>query len=945
MANLERLKELGSGTLRFRLVIEGCPVEWVTDLSITHATGKDGRRVVLGLSVEGLTINDSIVLREAELESESMTFTINPSEPIYVRGFPTDRTLQAFTTYPTPTWQLDPAAGDYSATDTTAPTVIGGTAMAAGDIIHIGTETIRIVTLDEGGSAVSRHIWDTQPQAHVVSRLQEDIDVFVYLTPPTLEGRRVFLYAYEGDDDPAGNGTIIWRGFVGTPPTLAPDGTSWRLETLGVTQALNQKAASALGTAHVIGINHHNCCAAAWSFIFNGVFSTTTHADMYKYTGHDITEHAMVDSINAAVADSITDFGEFDTVIESLKLIKLSDGSLTWRLTTNSSWDPDDSFSFVFVSPIFGASKRDNFVKDLDDRAVAADGFAASKNYTQAIVQGDAEIFDGKEVLSYEGAPVMPLGNAFWLMAPSVSYLNQATVNSFKDSSAAAVDRSPWRIYIDTDYTGVEWVYISGTTKPDGIFEVIDTGGEDGKFWILVGSNGTEGWSAPQSLYQDPNGWQGAQLNHASGGFLGWLGSDVEIKAYRMYGVGDIGDLIDSVKDLARDFANAGDVPFLTDADIADFTLEKYISAIQAVRMYGFVDPEPLYDVFRQECLFLLHFMRIEADGRIGLAPLPTWSNASKVAADHVFDDDVIITPEDGQGAFPTYEPNRDGRVTQMTIRHEWLPITDSYSDDATLFQDVEHISLTKTRGSSPLDIATLSQPLFKPSQIKNLELKREIAKRYFALFSLDYVITQVCVSFKCFGILLGDLVSVTSPHIPDGAGLRGITNRRGLVIGRQWPLDGAEAGYGTLTVLLTPPGIVGYAPSGRVTAVVSITGDHWVFEVGNLHADNQMLAGNIAGDVVIHFSLGDRVVVFLLDDDDGGSRGYGVIESIDYDLYRIGILFDDPYDILVVGTNLFIEFCPSSEANENQLQYCYIADNDLVIETPDDDIFARRFS
>src|SRR5690349_13079021 len=99
MANLARLKETGNGALAYRLVIEGCPVEWVTDAWITHATGADGRRVLLGLSVEGLAIDDSIILREAQLDSEGMTFTISPSEVMYIQGIETDRTLATFTTY------------------------------------------------------------------------------------------------------------------------------------------------------------------------------------------------------------------------------------------------------------------------------------------------------------------------------------------------------------------------------------------------------------------------------------------------------------------------------------------------------------------------------------------------------------------------------------------------------------------------------------------------------------------------------------------------------------------------------------------------------------------------------------------------------------------------------------------------------------------------------
>jgi hypothetical protein len=64
----------GSGRLRFRLMIEGWPEEFVTDDTITHATNRDGRTVLSGLSYDGMKIGDRCLPWEGKLQADGNSF-------------------------------------------------------------------------------------------------------------------------------------------------------------------------------------------------------------------------------------------------------------------------------------------------------------------------------------------------------------------------------------------------------------------------------------------------------------------------------------------------------------------------------------------------------------------------------------------------------------------------------------------------------------------------------------------------------------------------------------------------------------------------------------------------------------------------------------------------------------------------------------------------------
>ncbi len=928
---LNILRQLGSGRIRLRLVIEGWPAEFVSDASITHANGADGRDVIPGLQQAGLRMVDRLILREAGLDTAGMTFTITPDEPVFVNGAQTDRVMLALSTYPEPVSRLNEDL-TYDSTSIPDADPLLTAVYPSGGIAHIGTEAIRVV------DGIERHIWDTQAQAHPISLYDQTFNPYIYAKPPTMEGRRAFLYGYDDGDDPAEDGSCIWRGIVMGPPKLASDGVSWQIETQGITQVLNQQIAGRIQEAHVVGIYHHATCAAAWIFRYNGLLSTVSGSgDAYKYSGHDLNEATMIANINTAIAASITDFGI--PGVTELSLRRGANGALYLKLRTSASWDTGDSLTLTFASPILGGSKGTKWIDNVSGKEHDEDDLAVSTEYVMPIEQGNY-LFDGIDVLQYEGAPVSPLGDAKAIMAVSAFGTTQSKANYWVDNDAVST-APPFRIYIDQDFSGVELVHISGTFKPGGLFEVTATGDDSGKYYIEVAE-----WSAPFGLYQDPNNWAGNDTNHASQGFLGWLGDGCIIRAARNFGVGSVATFIESLKTHGRDYGNAGDVPVITDADFVAATIYNQFSNMLTARVYQFFQARSLLDVLTQEFLLVGFFPRLTIAGKIELKELPSWTNATQVTSAYTLDSASIITPDENSGAeFPGYEPNIDGIVTQCTVQHLHDDVADSWIDREDVFQDQRQISISKTKGTSPLAIKAFSSPLLMPGPADNLIFRQRIAERYLSVFGVEYQVVTLCVAWTRFDVLLGEIVSITSPHIPDGDGYRGVTARRAVVIGREWPLDGAEEAFGKLTVLLTPRGIVGYAPSAAVASADNPSGDHWVFTCDSGDTLNTYLASTSDGAVLVHFTVGDRVRIFLNDDTDGSSYALGTVESVDLVAETIGVLLDATAPGSWSGSEdmLMVEFSTADDGiSDSQKQYAFIADATNLL---DDGSFARRYA
>lgn len=935
-------KATGNGSLRFRLEIEGWPCEWVSDLSITHANGKDGRLVFEGLMYEPLRIRDRIVMQLSELQCDGIKFQIVPPYKLYNATVPTDED----TYYLSREVDVSERLGANLAHDATVLVTYSGNDFSSGDVIHIGTEAIRMGITN---AIAERAIWGTQPQSHAVSFAGEE-RAYVYIyrdIPPTMEGRRAVLYAYGDSDDVAGDGTVMWRGMVAAVPRTSDDALTWIIDCEPVTQVLNQDVAAALLEAHPIGIYHHKNAPFACKCRFGG----ETYGPIW-YTWHDINEAEMLANISAVLVSLIGTAGATG-YISSVALVKLTDGQLAVRVERTSA--TPEEFVLVCGSIVLGFAN--SVIDDWRFGEVSAStvlsfltfggpNLLPSTTYFLMLQQVHPEAVDYDHGFRYGGAPASPLGQANWLMK------HADRQSMWVNPNTLAQPYSPYRIYVDADLTGATSVYIPGTNKGDGIFNVetvgVETvGGVDKRYIQLFPATGV----TPVAL--------GAAASSSHGNlFLGFLGNETTITVLRQYAVGALPQFIAGLKEKARDHANEGDTPFVTGADLSDFTPATPIQGVAAARVYTFAKSMRLVDILKEECKFIGHCMRIEADGTIGIVPLPRWTDATPVDALHTIDLDDIIEPPDAE-SWPSYAPNKDGRSTVVSVQHYYDWRSNQHIDKAAVFEAREVIPVTKGRGKSTLTIKPVSSPLFYEEGPGNTAMLKAIAKNVLDYFSGNRAIVSFEVPYTKLDVLCGDIVSITHPLILGGDGYKGVTGRRGVVIERGWNFDPQQNARGKLTVMLTGRNVVGWAPSAFLTNATFVSGTTWILEASSTDGFNHTAASYFdPAQVLAHFAVGDRIHIQRMDQyTEDNIRG--TITAIDLSVPGFETATVEFYMPFTTGADVgedidpghIMEFAPDygvsvpgyPEPTASQRRYAYVAES--FTEVLPDGTFARRLS
>ncbi len=923
--SFDYLRRTGAGSIRYRLEVEGWPVEWVTDTSITHADNADGRFVRGGLQYDGLRMRERVVLHEASIECDPITFKIVPMGKIRVGTLTTDEATYYLSRTPDPTDRL---AADLAFDDTTMAALTSGGSLPDGSVWQIGTETIRVTTWPN----IERAIWGSQPQGFVVSSYNRAFDIYLYRDlPPTMEGRRCTLWAYDSADDPAGDGALVWRGIIARVPYRDSDGITWCLEADHRVAQLNQNVAGGIAEAHVIGINHHQACGFAYQIQYG-----STQFPVVKVFGHHSSEAEMLTVINGYLSSILVDVPGF---FDSIQLAKTDEGL---QLIAQRSSASSAQFAIVLGSPILGWAHSvvdgwnyvdTGVVKHIPGWDLTGSiGLEADKTYWLTLARTHPQVSSVDPGWTYNGAPVHPLGYANMMVDGVLGR------SDFSDTNDVATNYPPWRIFVDTDVAGADVVYISGTAKPDGMFTVLGAGNVSGKYYVDV-----QEWGAPLGSGSGQvwvgNGWQ---VTLAYQKFLGFLGSETVLQVQRDYGLGDISIFVLLLKSRARDHANEGDTPFLTNEDLGYFSPARPLQPVQGLRQYRYSKSIRVGEILQEEAKFINHFMRLDLDGLLGLAPLPRWSNATPVDALHTIDRRHIIAPENGVGAWPTWTPNRDGRVTQVDIWPAYRSDTGESIGGPLTVQDTRTIAVTKGRGKSPMEIKPKSWPLF-PGVAVNAILT-DIAREYLAFAATDYDVVTLPVTYEKWDILCGDIVSLTHDLILSGDGYYGVAGRRGVVIEKRVGLDPARTDRIDLTILLTPKNLVGYAPSALLTDWTNTTGNTWVIKAGADTSLNVAFSALADGKCMQHFGVGDNVVIYQIDLSSIVPY-FGAVTAVNYADDEITVELDviwspgDPEE----GDNWLLEH-DNDDGDGTANQRVYAQSSTSGGAAPDGG-FARRFS
>ncbi len=932
--------ESGSGTVRLRIMIEGWPEMFVTDPSITCTSIADSRTVVPGLLYEGLQIQDRIIPGEAKVTASGNT--PSPTLKLLVR---------------LPVAALG-ASVDHNDSDFTLK---GGATLVNGSVYHLGTEAVRVISWPDN---VTRTVWDTQAQEHNLSYYDATKAVYIYDRPPTMEGRRIYLYEYGESDTVTGLGTLIWRGIVSRAPKLDRDCITWLIEALPITHVLRQSVAGDTTETHPVGIYHHSTCCF-------GFYLETDDNDartIYRYPENDIgtpddygldTEQTLIDAINTRLADAIVDEG-MGSAITSITLVKdsTSPGKFSFAIV------PADVIGIRLVggSPLLGWCDTYNFGMYINDPAdpdnqikidkrdtlggigvatniIAGATYIAPLEYHEAGYQfkGNAYQYDGNGVAAPLGhaGMIFNSGNPCDGFRPGGLFV-QATVGGGTSQFPA------WRLHVDKELDGTSMVHVEGSLDRLGNYRATDTG-ETGKDiagataafnWVLLEEK-TEPFPTWDTTKETFSAEQQFEWYAHQRGFYGILLAGSTIVPIRRYAWGSVTTFVQALKDQSVN-ANDGDTPFITDADLTTWALQGGVTSTSITsRQYAFTRPKSVETILAEECKLAAHLMRIESDGRIGIVQLPLVTDVETVDAAHTITDADVITPAGTFGEWPGVEPQRDGLITTIQIQEFYDAVADDWTDQPKVYQDPDAIATHKTRGKSPMAIT----PYSRLSGVVDRSYGKLLSSRILGFFARDYQVITIKVPWTKWAVLCGDAVSLTNRLVPDGLGSRGIVGRRGVVVERRWNLDPKLEDFGTLSIWIAGQPTTGYAPGAIATALTDHGSNLFTLDVDETDDRNIQLSPNHDGLILGHFAVGYAVKLIEVDSVTP-SIVTGTVTAVNASAGTIQVQFSGP--VTFGAGDYALEFDDHAACTSDQRKYAFSAGNDLALSTGG---FARRLA
>ena len=887
------IRTRGLGKVKYRLSIDGWPDEWVTDSDLA-GTASDGRERRAGLLYEGLVISERVDVRTGKIDVAGFTARIR-----------SNNALAAFAKKPKVVAYLQ---GNVTASSTGWSTKSSAlTNITVGNYYHAGSEAVK-VTAKPGGVniTVTRQQWGTNAQAHYTETGFNNAVVPIWDGPPAMHGRRARLYAYgESESGASANGTQVWLGVVDGQPQLDPeDNLTWNIHIRPITDLLKQEVAPTSDKPMGIrGVYYAKNCPFSWRVVEFTVGSSTVQADTgWQYvTGHYESRQAFIeqlqDDINTQIASVLS--------MTELKVSLVNEGVLQFALKIGTVRD-----TYLYAYSPFDGYLNGSLDSWLDiNGSTPNGGMQASAEYW-AIMPGRVDLRGN--VLQ---EPFCLLGKhspSPW-MPPSEAMSD--------NTSSAATDR----LYLDS-------MSLSGISATDSVsFTQTDINGSPTVASAVVESvNSSNGFVSLDSSY-----WSQYVLN-----------SQTQIK----FMLDNSGSLYDFLNGIAGDSdeMNRGDIPALTSTDMDLTRIQTVVGELAdhpflSDRKWVFDKGQEVEEVVARELQLLGGVMRIESDGKIGMAKMiPAVDSQLQQLT---LDGSNIVTPGGG-GSWPSFVANAEGIVNvirvglSIQVPFPGTNIQITNPDVAVEIRNMLSIATHRNRGLGVQEIQPFSQPKTAMGLWEAHDfVVNGLVDRYWRLFSDTYYIVEVDVllsngTTSVFqNALIGDIARVTSPHIPDVSnGTMGITNKHAWIIGRSWNLDPANEGApGRLTLMFRFSPYRGYAPSAQITAATNVSGNQWDLTVNdNDVAGNSMWpSGANLSDL---FKTGYKIAAFE-SDVTAVNQEDGTVDSVT-DPSTVRVTFDStaPWGGSYSGT-YFLRFKKASSSSDvvsGQEVYAYQADADI---------------
>jgi hypothetical protein len=850
----------GRGELSYRFEVERYAEQWVTHAGMATATRFPC------LSVRGTKLKSIANPVTNDLDVSGFAVRIIDKDGLATASFgafPTQRTWI--------TADVTDSATSIAVRSTTGFPSTG--------TIWLDSEAITYTSVTGGGSpsfnGLTRGALGSLAQYHYITSLGSSRFPEVTNRPVSMAGCRGKLYVYGQNDDPQGDGTLIWQGIVTRHPTFA--GSSWQISLDPITSVLDRTISADLAEpATPRGIYYHALAPFKIRFIRPDVVSVIQVSFPLSATDRGFFESN--EDFCSYLSDKIEDAVDASWSGNAISIVAVADGASSWHLEIST----DGTIVEIYeqpgvIDPTFSALPY------------TADGLQVG---TAAVPWGADEAYAyWPTTASALGAGSVPRG--YYGSAVDVP-LPEALAESF----------APRRIYLSSpialstlvDACQIHWQsfsYFDEITHTPSI-TTTDTGDN---FVEFAADSSTGAFPMPIA-----KAFTSASIP--------------EIRFGRTFtDGGSVWTTLSAIITAAPVGINAGGVPDLrsSDFDSASWDDLDELSQPRIVRSRVFksFSDVSLAELVKAELSLAGYFLSITATGTISISPIRNVVQTTR--ADWTLDGPLV---SDG---VPTWEPNAYGVVNQIQVRRGYDGIEDEYSLATVIVRNVG--AFCRNPRPRPLVIEPKSVPAGNVAETY-AEIV-ELSARMFSVFSAQYAKISISAPLTHFVTAVGGSVgSISTTLLPDGyTGSRGVEDLKVTTVGREIDLDSGNVAIKCVAVLNNA---TGYAPQSLITAESNISGNTWDV---TLQDSGYLPSGTTADD---WFLAGDVVLARLWDSTTGTTLS-GTVASATANVVRV--TFSASAAALTSG-DWFLSYGNSSGLLQSaQFAYCFLADSTGLVD------------
>ena len=858
----------------YRVAIEGLGIEAVTDAAMEQTVSGVAR--VNGLLREGLRIQDSSDLLTATIDASPCTITI------------VDRQVDSVWTG----WLAhQPDVITYLTTDlsTSATTIAlaSTTGIAAGDYIHMGTETVLVGTVASGTSLTgcTRAQWGTVAQAHYAADGARLGAAPVSLTRPlSLEGRRVVIYRYGEGDSLTGSGTQIWRGVLTSDAALSDDRATWTLRAQPLSDLLSRDIGSYLDEPlSVRGIYYP---AGDGRFVM----------DLWETSSTRYSSDAGTDSEQIVLVGFWETQQDFVADLDAALQTAIAAASWSLQSARASVDDASGAWRIDYVAD--GTTPR-----WLRARLSAGAALIDQGVSPEAVVRSSA-ITASQHVSMIAGLVDEPGQPGILQRAAGAAQVPRGVFGTTRFIGAAASNHTLYPdhegvITSTLDTVSIEWP----TETVDAIVGEVDAS---------AGSFAVRPTVAP-SIY----------------GYVPGALPQITVAKSFVYG-DDLAAFVSYLATTAPTEANRGGMPMMSASDFDSSEMATSVDAAHAgdvlfaSRWYAGSQSIELGDIISADCRLLGLYPAIKSTGVLTLIPIGLPADTEQA--------DFALAPLTDW----SWERNKFGSVNEVTIRTGYMIADDDYTGRTWIARDAYAIA-TRPRGQD-----SVIEPKSKDvdPELWTQEHAVRIAARLTGLLGRPYSVIE-CETTEAYWqtAVVGATCRVTFDSMPDTVdGGRGISSRIALVIGRDWDVS---RGRIALTMIMRDSASAGYAPTVTVSSTSLVSSG--IYDAVVTFTDPEGIASTApAGAKLSDYYTTDSLLDLMDWDVASQTPQTCVVTAVTDATMTLRIKFGGTPTLS--GTR-YLRFQDSAAAHSSQLLYAFYGEDDGRLTTAAGSQAAQRYS